>query len=224
MDVLWFRLPKPDEEGGELFAVVGAGEAMVLIDRVDYFQTAFIVPKDSDTQIREQPIEDFRERLVRLTPELANAVGAVTSWDEVQTLRVKVDRLTQWSLPGLLLIGDAAHAMSPIGGVGINLAIQDSIAAANILGPTLATSDEITDSLLAQVQEKRLPAVKRTQSLQIGAQNNVLSPVLASKGKPPSMPLFMRWLLKFRHIRNIPARIIGYGFDREDVSNVQTGD
>ena len=217
MDVLWFRLPKPAKEGGELFAVAGAGVAMVLLDRITYFQAAYILPKGSDAELRGEPIETFRATVAKLVPELGEVVAEIGSWDDVKTLEVKVDRLQTWHQDGLLLIGDAAHAMSPIGGVGINLAIQDSIAAANVLAPVLRAGAEVTPAILQQVQDRRLPAVKKTQGLQVTVQNNVLSAVLAAKGKPPQMPAVVRWLLGFRVIRNIPARIIGYGFDREDV-------
>lgn len=217
MDVLWFRVSKPDNEGGELFAVVGAGEALVLIDRTTYYQAAYIVPKGGDVELRRQPIERYRETVTALVPDLRPVTHEIASWDDVKTLEVKVDRLTDWHEPGLLLIGDAAHAMSPIGGVGINLAIQDSIAAANVLAPVLSEGRVPDDATLQRVQDLRLPAVKKTQALQVAAQNNVLSAVLAARGTPPQMPGFVRWLLGFRVIRNIPARIIGYGFDRVDV-------
>jgi len=217
MDVLWFRLPKPHASNGELFGVIGAGTAIVLIDRIDYFQVAYILPKGSDMKLRSKPLENFRQTLASLAPELKDSITAIQSWDEVKTLEVKVDRLQTWHQQGLLLIGDAAHAMSPIGGVGINLAIQDSITAANVLAPALAAGDELNDALLSRVQRRRLPAVKKVQALQVALQNNALSAVLAAKGQAPKIPAPIRWLLKFRVLRNIPARIIGYGFDREDV-------
>ncbi len=217
MDVLWFRLPKPPTSDGELFGVVGAGAAIVLIDRIDYFQVAYILPKGSDIELRRAPLENFRQTVASLVPELKDSIEAMQSWDCVKTLEVKVDRLQTWHQPGLLLIGDAAHAMSPIGGVGINLAIQDSVAAANVLAPVLAAGGEPDDALLSQVQQRRLPAVKKVQAIQVALQNNALSAVLAAKGEAPKIPAPIRWLLKFRMLRNIPARIIGYGFDREDV-------
>jgi 2-polyprenyl-6-methoxyphenol hydroxylase-like FAD-dependent oxidoreductase len=217
MDVLWFKLPKPPASNGELFGVIGAGTAIVLIDRNDYFQVAYILPKGSDMELRSAPLEKFRQTLASLVPELKDSTAAIQSWNDVKTLEVKVDRLKTWHQPGLLLIGDAAHAMSPIGGVGINLAIQDSIAAANVLAPVLAVGGEPNDALLSQVQRRRLPAVKKVQALQLALQNNALSAVLAAKGEAPKIPAPIRWLLKFRILRNIPARIIGYGFDREDV-------
>jgi len=217
IDVLWFRLRKPRASQGELFGVVGAGVALVLIDRTDYFQVAYVLSKGSDTRLRREPIERLRETVATLVPELADSTTEIRSWDEVKTLEVKVDRLQTWHQPGLLLIGDAAHAMSPIGGVGINLAIQDSVAAANILAPVLGAGGGIDDALLQQVQTRRLPAVKKIQAIQVALQNNALSAVLAASGEPPKIPAPIRWLLKFRLIRNIPARIIGYGFGRENV-------
>lgn len=217
MDVLWFNLPISSKSGQQLFGIFGAGAGLILIDRTDYIQAGYIAPKGTDTQRRKAPIEDFHLAITNLAPDLRESVTTINSWDDVKTLEVKVDRLTQWHRPGLLLIGDAAHAMSPIGGVGINLAIQDSLAAANILVPAIKAGHVLNDALLQQVQDRRLPAVKKIQAMQVTIQNKVISAALESKGKPPGFPIFLRWLLKFRAVRNIPARIIGYGFDREDV-------
>lgn len=221
MDVLWFRLPRPHSDQAELFAIAGAGELMVTFDRTDYLQVAYVVPKGSDSRLRKGPIEAFRRSVGELAPELAAATAAIRSWDDVKTLEVKVDRLARWHKSGLLLIGDAAHAMSPIGGVGINLAIQDAIAAANVLAPALlgsAAGAPVDESVLARVQKRRLPAVKKIQAIQVTIQNKVVSRILGSKDKPPRIPAPIRFLLKFRRVRNIPARIIGYGFNREDIA------
>jgi len=220
MDVLWFRLPRPHSDQSDLFAIIGAGRLMVTFDRTDYLQVAYVVPKGSDTELRRSPIEAFRQSVSALAPALAEATAAIETWDDVKTLEVKVDRLSRWHRAGLLLIGDAAHAMSPIGGVGINLAIQDSVAAANVLAPVFLSTTPgtaIDESVLRRVQKRRLPAVKKIQAIQVAAQNKVVSKILASHDTAPRIPAPIRWLLKFRLIRSIPARIIGYGFNREDV-------
>ena len=125
--------------------------------------------------------------------------------------------MRRWHESGLLLIGDAAHAMSPMGGVGINIAIQDAIAAANVLAPFLVAGQSVPTQALVKVQRLRERAVKRMQTVQVAAQNNILSAVLEAKDRPPELPALVRWLLRYRVIRNIPARVIGYGFGRQDV-------
>ena len=217
MDVLWFRLRRNDDEPDETFAIVGAGHMMVLLNRTDYWQAAYVVPKGSDTELRSQPIATLRESVARLAPFLADNLNEVRSWDDVKTLNVRVDRLDRWYQPGLLLIGDAAHAMSPIGGVGINLAIQDAVATANVLAPALSAGDSINESLLHQIQARRLPPTKLTQALQLQAQKRVIAAALSQTGPPPELPAFVRFLLRFRAVRRIPARLIGYGFRREHV-------
>ncbi|CAN5164340.1 FAD-dependent oxidoreductase [soil metagenome] len=217
MDVLWFRLPRGESDPDETFGIVGSGHMMVLLNRNDYWQTAYVVPKGSDAELRAQPVDTLRKSVAALAPFLADATAALASWDDVKTLEVHVDRLERWHKPGLLLIGDAAHAMSPIGGVGINLAIQDAVAAANALASPLRNGEPIDESLLDQVQRRRLTPTRMTQAMQLQIQKRLISKVLEESGDPPKVPAILRWLLKFRAIRHIPARLVGYGFRPEHV-------
>jgi 2-polyprenyl-6-methoxyphenol hydroxylase-like FAD-dependent oxidoreductase len=217
MDVLWFRLPRGQDAPDSVFGIVDAGHMMILLDRGDYWQAAFVVPKGSDARFRAQPVDTLREAVVRLAPFLTDAVGALQSWDDVKTLEVHVNRLRQWHRSGLLLIGDAAHAMSPVGGVGINLAIQDAVAAANVLAPAWVAGKRIDTALLQRVQKRRLLPVRLVQALQLQVQKRLISRLLEDASKAPRMPVVLRWLLRFRAVRHIPARLIGYGFHREHV-------
>ncbi len=151
MDVLWFRLPRRPADIDNTFAVPASGQMMVMLNRNDYWQSAFLIRKGSGSQLRERSVAEFRERVASLLPFEAERADGLTDWNQVKMLEVKVDRLQRWHLPGLLLIGDAAHAMSPIGGVGINLAIQDAVAVANLVGPALRDGGPIAEKLLARV-------------------------------------------------------------------------
>ena len=217
MDVLWFRVPRKHSDPEDTFAIVDAGHMMVLLNRTDYWQVAYVVPKGSDETLRAQPVETLRDSVAELAPFLKNSVRALATWDEVKTLVVRVDRLERWYRPGLLLIGDAAHAMSPIGGVGINLAIQDAVAAANALASNLRNGNPIQETLLCEVQQRRLPPTRIIQALQVQAQNRLISKALEKSGDSPEFPSILRWLLRFRPVRNIPARLIGYGIRCEHV-------
>ncbi|HXE66225.1 MAG TPA: FAD-dependent oxidoreductase, partial [Rhodanobacteraceae bacterium] len=188
-----------------------------------YWQVAFLVPKGSDAALRARSIDALRETVAQLAPFLADRKDAIEAWDKVSTLEVQVDRLERWHKPGLLLIGDAAHAMSPIGGVGINLAIQDAVAAANALAQPLLGSDDIDESLLASIQQRREWPVKVVQRVQILMQKQLISRVLEEAGKPPRLPWPMRFLLGFRAVRHIPARLFGYGLRQEHVHTPAAG-
>ncbi|MAT49967.1 MAG: hypothetical protein CMK32_02135 [Porticoccaceae bacterium] len=217
MDVLWFKLPRKPKDPEETMAIIGAGHMMVMLNRNDYWQAAYVVPKDSDGEWRQQPVEKFRDAVGGTAPFLADRTDAISDWDSVKTLQVAVDRLLRWHQPGVALIGDAAHAMSPIGGVGINLAIQDAVACANILGKAFRNSEPIDDDLLAKIQQRREAPTRLIQRFQQQIQKRVISRVLAERGSPPRPPAVIRWLLKSRRVRNLPARLIGYGFRREGV-------
>lgn len=218
MDAMWFRLPRLESDSEETFATVGAGHMMVLLNREDYWQAAFVVPKGNDALLRQQPIASFRELITSLAPFLKTQSEALTTWDDVKTLVVGVDRLEQWFAPGVLLIGDAAHTMSPIGGVGINLAIQDAVAAANILSSAIYQNQPLDQTVLKKIQRRRELPTRIIQFLQTTAQKRIISKALIDTGKAPTFPALLRWLLRYRWARNIPARIIGYGFYREHVN------
>jgi len=217
MDVLWFRMPRHESDPQDTFGIVDRGHMMVMLNRDDYWQVAFLVPKGSDAALRARSIDALRETMAQLAPFLADRKDAIEAWDKISTLSVQVDRLQRWHKPGLLLIGDAAHAMSPIGGVGINLAIQDAVAAANALAQPLLAGGPIDEPLLASIQRRREFPVKVVQKVQITMQKRLISRVLEQSGKPPRVPALMRFLLGFRTIRHIPARLFGYGLRQEHV-------
>ena len=217
MDVLWFRMPRRESDPQDTFGIVDSGHMMVMLNRNDYWQIAFLVPKGSDAQLRAQPIAALRETVTKLAPYLADRKGALEGWDKISTLSVQVDRLERWHQPGLLLIGDAAHAMSPIGGVGINLAIQDAVAAANALAQPLRAGGVIDEALLASIQQRRELPVRVVQKVQITVQKKLISRALQDGGQPPRVPAIMRFLLGFRAVRHIPARLFGYGLRQEHV-------
>ncbi len=216
MDVLWFRLPRRDDDPDDTFGMIDRGGMMVLLNRTDYWQVAFLVPKGGDAALRARPVTALRDAVAALAPFLADRTAAIDAWDEVSTLEVKVDRLARWHRPGLLLIGDAAHAMSPIGGVGINLAIQDAVAAANALARPLRGEGPIDEPVLAGLQRRREWPVRVVQRVQIAIQQRLLARVLEGAGTP-RVPFVVRVLLRFRAIRHLPARLFGYGLRREHV-------
>jgi 2-polyprenyl-6-methoxyphenol hydroxylase-like FAD-dependent oxidoreductase len=215
MDVLWMRISRRPGDPGQTLGHAEAGKMFVMIDREDYWQCGFVIPKGAADEIRQRGIERFRESVAELAPFLRDRVGELRDWNDVRLLTVKVDRLKRWSRPGLLCIGDAAHAMSPVGGVGINLAIQDAVAAANILSTKLAAGT-VSDGDLQAVQRRREFPTRATQKLQVAIQNRVIRRVLSS-----SQPLTLAWPLKLLQrwpvLRRIPARVIGMGFRPEHV-------
>jgi 2-polyprenyl-6-methoxyphenol hydroxylase-like FAD-dependent oxidoreductase len=213
MDVLWFRLSRRETDPEEPVASFGRGHIVIMIDRGDYWQCGYVIPKGSLDRVRAQGLPAFRRELENLAPFLKGRTEELKSFDDIKLLTVGVDRLKQWYRPGLLCIGDAAHTMSPVGGVGINLAIQDAVAAANILADPLRAG-QVTMQDLARVQERREPPTQRTQWLQVQIQNNVIKSVLGKPGelKPPFLLRMMRW---FPVLARIPARVIGLGFRPE---------
>jgi 2-polyprenyl-6-methoxyphenol hydroxylase-like FAD-dependent oxidoreductase len=222
MDVLWFRLSYKAGDPENLFGHAAHGHMIVLLNRTTYWQIAYVVAKGTAEQLRTQPLATFCAEIARLAPFLGDRCGEIKSWDDVKLLEVKVNRLERWYQPGLLLIGDAAHAMSPIGGVGINLAIQDAVAAANILVPALlAKSGSPGAEVLRAVQRRRELPTRITQGLQGLIQKRVISRALEQTGEPVQLPSLVRGLLHFRSMRQIPARLLGYGIRREHVKTVQ---
>jgi 2-polyprenyl-6-methoxyphenol hydroxylase-like FAD-dependent oxidoreductase len=216
MDVMWFRMPRRDGDPPDTMGSVGGGALMAMIARGDYWQCGYVIAKGSADIIRTEGIASFRKRLVEAAPIFADRADTIESMDDVKLLSVSVDRLEQWSRPGLLFIGDAAHAMSPVGGVGINLAIQDAVAAANILAEALRAGPAPA-KLLRKVQERRLFPTRVTQRLQVMVQNRVLRPILAARGRVLKPPLFLRVLDHCPLLQRIPARIVGVGVRPEHV-------
>jgi 2-polyprenyl-6-methoxyphenol hydroxylase-like FAD-dependent oxidoreductase len=220
MDALWFKLSRRARatDAGALLGRIDAGQILVVFNRGEYWQCAYVIAKGSADRLKAQGIGSVREKIAALAPFLADGVGELESFDDVKLLTVAVDRLPLWHKPGLLCIGDAAHAMSPIGGVGINLAIQDAIAAANILALPLSGEGPANDQLLAQVQKRREWPTKVIQGMQFVIQKRVISRVLGGTGKAVP-PWFLRLFIYFPVLRRLPARLIGLGVRRERVTS-----
>ncbi len=215
MDVLWFRLAKRPDDGGQTLGRIQAGVVFVMLDRGDYWQCAYVIRKGGFADLRRQGLAAFRQAVAALNPKLDDRVQAITSWDDVKLLTVAVDRLPRWYRAGLLCIGDAAHAMSPIGGVGINLAIQDAVAAANILWRPLREG-RVNETDLRAVQERREWPTRATQGLQLFIQDRVISNVLALTTRPRA-PFAVKLLNWLPVLRRITARLLGLGFRPEHV-------
>jgi 2-polyprenyl-6-methoxyphenol hydroxylase-like FAD-dependent oxidoreductase len=215
MDVLWMRLSRRATDPGQTLGRIDAGRIFVMLNREDYWQCAYVIPKGGFEQIRRNGLVGFREEITGLAPYLRDRVAELGDWSDIKLLTVAVDRLRVWHRPGLLCIGDAAHAMSPIGGVGINLAIQDAVAAANILGPRLLRG-AVDEEDLKSVQHRREFPTRATQALQVLVQNQVIGRVLRSTRRL-SPPLLLRLIGRWPLLRRIPARVVGIGFRPEHV-------
>ena len=216
MDVFWFRLDKADNQGDKLRGAIDTGRMAVLIDRRTYWQAGFIIPKGAAAEVKARGIGWLRDQMQALFPEL-DLSGGLTSEDDLHLLTVELDRLDKWHRPGLLAIGDAAHAMSPVGGIGINLAIQDAVAAANVLAGPIARGED-ADPLLEKVQKRREFPTKVIQAGQRAVQDNIIGAVFS--GKPITRaPRAVRLLDRFPLLRRIPGRIIGLGVRRERVKS-----
>ena len=214
MDVFWFRIPKsPDEKAG-LRGNVARSRLLVMIDRSDYWQCAFLIPKGAAESYRAKGIDAIRSEVAEAAPDID--LSQLDGIEDLKLLSVALDRLTCWQMPGLLAIGDAAHAMSPIGGIGINLAIQDAVAAANFLAGPLAKGEDV-DRLLHKVQDRRLFPTRVIQSGQKAAQDNIIGRLLKPGAPITNAPLVVRLLDRFPVLRRIPGRLIGLGVRRERV-------
>ena len=215
MDVLWFRLPRAAADPPTAMGRFDVGRIFIMLNRGESWQCGFVIPKGSLEEIRARGLDAFRREVARLAPFTASRLAEIRGWDDVKLLTVQVDRLRRWYRPGLLCIGDAAHAMSPVGGVGINLAIQDAVAAANRLAVPLAQGPATTDDLRA-VQARRAWPTRVTQSLQLAVQRRVIARVLGTRA-PLTAPLAFRLLTRVPFLRRGPARLVGLGVRAEHV-------
>ena len=215
IDVLWFRLSRQDGDPEDTFGYAGGGRFMVVINRGEYWQIAYVIRKGDHQKVRDDGLEDFRRSVGETIPDLADRTWELQDWEAVKLLSVQADRLRRWHRPGLLCIGDAAHAMSPVGGVGINLAIADAVAAANALAGPLGEGRVHSRHLMA-VQLRRELSTRAIQAFQSFAQRRVVSSSLGPDGAP-SIPVLARMLLRLRPVRNLPARIIAFGIWPEHV-------
>jgi 2-polyprenyl-6-methoxyphenol hydroxylase-like FAD-dependent oxidoreductase len=221
IDVLWMRIGREPGDGPATLGRVRAGRILVTLDRGDYWQCAYVIAKGGFDEIRKRGLPSFRADIVKIAPFLAGRVNELKDWSDISLLSVAVDRLRQWWRSGLLCIGEAAHAMSPVGGVGINLAIQDAVAAANILaGPLLAGS--VTDAHLKAVQRRRTFPTRMTQAFQVLAHKRVIRPTLEKQTTLKRLPFPIKLLQWFPALRRVPARLIGIGFRPEHVRTADT--
>jgi 2-polyprenyl-6-methoxyphenol hydroxylase-like FAD-dependent oxidoreductase len=215
IDVLWMRLSRHESDPDIPLGRFDGGRILVMIYRGDYWQCGFVIPKGGIDLIRRKGLEAFRKEIATIAPFMADRVGELDDWDKVKLLTVTVDRLRKWCRPGLLCIGDSAHAMSPVGGVGINLAIQDAVAAANILAPAFRKGTP-TIGTLRKVQQRRMFPTRMTQGLQVLVQNRVIKSTLSAKGRfTPPLALYL--FRRFPFLRRIPARVVGMGFRPEHI-------
>ena len=209
MDVLWFRLTRQAGDTKETQGRFDAGRIFIMLNRGDYWQCAFVIPKGANDRVRIAGLEAFRASLRPLLPVPADRADEIQDWEPVKLLTVQVDRLERWWKPGFLCIGDAAHAMSPVGGVGVNLAVQDAVAAANVLATPLREKTQ-RDDHLAAIEKRRQWPTRVTQRLQLIIQNSIIAPALAERGelKPP---LALRLITSIPGLSGVPARLIGLG-------------
>jgi 2-polyprenyl-6-methoxyphenol hydroxylase-like FAD-dependent oxidoreductase len=221
IDVLWMRVTRHPDDPSQTFGRFRGGRILVMLDRDEYWQCAQVIPKGAFDDIQKKGLPAFREDLRAVAPFLHGRLDELESWNDIKLLSVAIDHLRQWSRTGLLCIGDAAHAMSPVGGVGINLAIQDAVAAANILAKPLLHG-EVTDLVLRRVQKRREFPVRMIQNMQVFAHERLIRPSLGSRTPIRRLPLLLRLLQWFPLLRRIPARVVGMGFRPEHVHSPDT--
>jgi 2-polyprenyl-6-methoxyphenol hydroxylase-like FAD-dependent oxidoreductase len=221
MDVLWVHVSRQATDSHQTFGHFDRGRILVLLNRDTYWQAAFVIPKGEGNRVRSKGVDAFRQEIAQLAPFLRNRLDEIRDWNDVSLLTVAVDRLVDWASPGVLCIGDAAHAMSPIGGVGINLAIQDAVATANLLGRTLLNGTPSVDELRA-VQRRRAFPTRATQWVQLTVQNRIIRIVLG-RDEPVSAPGLLKLLQSWPILRRIPARVIGVGFRPEHIRTPDVG-
>jgi 2-polyprenyl-6-methoxyphenol hydroxylase-like FAD-dependent oxidoreductase len=220
IDVLWMRLNREPGDPNETLGRIRSGKILVTLNRDDYWQCAYVIPKGGFDGIRQKGLPAFREDIGRVAPFLSERTQELKDWNDIKLLTVALDRLRQWWRSGLLCLGDSAHAMSPVGGVGINLAIQDAVAAANILAEPLlrgARADSDLDPRLRVVQKRREFPTRMTQRFQVIAHKRFLGPALGNDAEIRRLPLALRLLQRFPILRRIPARVVGMGFRPEHV-------
>lgn len=222
IDVLWMRLPKMPDDPSTTGGRINTGVFLAMLDRGTYWQCAYVIPKGGIEAIRSRGLDCFRADMVRVAPLFANRIDQLASWDDIKLLSVTVDRLERWYSPGLLCIGDAAHAMSPVGGVGINLAIQDAVAAANMLAGPLASEVQAADltPFLAQVEKRRLFPARVTQAAQVAVQNRLLRPVIDAdtrSSRTMTVPWPLRLMARSSWLQSLPAYAVGVGVRPEHV-------
>ena len=210
IDVLWMRISRLRSDPPQTLGRFRAGKLLVTLDRGDYWQCAYVIAKGEFDAIKKRGLPAFREDIETVAPFLRGRTAELKNWDDIKLLSVAVDRLRNWSRPGLLCIGDSAHAMSPIGGVGINLAIQDAVAAANILWHPLLNG-AASEEELRKVQKRREFPMRMIQGFQVFAHKRFIGPALNVKGRIQRLPLPMKLLKQFPVLRRIPARFIGIG-------------
>jgi 2-polyprenyl-6-methoxyphenol hydroxylase-like FAD-dependent oxidoreductase len=218
IDVLWFRISRVGNDPEQLFGNINYGKVLILINRGDYFQAGFIIRKGSFEEMQKNGLEAFRQNIRQIAPYLDDRVQELKNWEQIKLLSVRINRLPRWHRPGLLCIGDAAHAMSPAGGVGINLAIQDAVAAANLVARPLLDR-HVTEEVLARVQQRREFPTRVTQRLQVNA-HKVFERVFRNAG-PLKAPWQLRLGVRVPGIQRVIARIVGIGVRPEHISGAR---
>ncbi|WP_262048048.1 FAD-dependent oxidoreductase [Bradyrhizobium sp. Bra78] len=216
MDVLWFRAGRNADETENVFARVEPGKMMITFDRGEYWQCAYVIAKGQFEAVKARGLQALLEDVVRMAPILKSGIAEVKSFDDVKLLTVAINRLKRWTRPGLLLIGDAAHAMSPVGGVGVNLAVQDAVATANLLADKMQHGCASENELDAVRRRREFP-VKMTQAMQVIVQNNIISGALQGGGRPLKVPLIVRLITAVPWLQGIPARLLALGVRPEHV-------